>query len=46
MEDVIELNYVRYVEHLGDMGGEGDVRDIVEIGIGTCLTLFLVTLLT
>ena len=30
-------------EHLGDMGGEGDVRDIVEIGIGTCLTLFLVT---
>ena len=30
-------------KHLGDMGGEGDVRDIVEIGIGTCLTVFLVT---
>ena len=28
---------------MGDMGGEGDVRDIVEIGIGTCLTVFLVT---
>ena len=26
--------------HLGDMGGGGDVRDI-EIGIGTCLTVFL-----
>ena len=25
------------------MGGEGDVRDIVEIGIGTCLTVFLIT---
>ena len=33
------LDYSR--EHLGDMGGEGDVRDIVEIGIGTCLTVFL-----
>ena len=40
MEDVIELNYVRYVGHLGDMGGVGDVRDI-EVGIGTCLTVFL-----
>ena len=30
-------------KHLGDMGREGDVRDIVEIGIGTCLTVFLVT---
>ena len=41
MEDVIELNYVRYVGHLGDMGGVGDVRDI-EVGIGTCLTVFLI----
>ena len=26
MEDVIELKYVRYVGHLGDMGGVEDVR--------------------
>ena len=37
MEDVKELRYARYVEHLGDMG---DVR-YIEIGIGTCLTVFL-----
>ena len=35
-----ELIYARYVGHLGDMGGVGDVRDI-ELGIGTCLTVFL-----
>ena len=40
MEDVKELRYARYVGHLGDMGGVGDMRDI-ELGIGTCLTVFL-----
>ena len=34
-----ELIYARYVGHLGDMGGVGDVRDI-DLGIGTCLTVF------
>ena len=40
MEDVKELRYARYVGHLGDMGGVVDMRDI-ELGIGTCLTVFL-----
>ena len=36
-----ELIYARYVGHLGDMGGVGDVRDI-DLGIGTCLQDFFI----